>query len=54
MMTSQDRSSLGKLAAVVSMTAALAVLLAVAALTALPSWAHTRSPAGRVLSAEPA
>ncbi|MBQ1119915.1 FtsX-like permease family protein [Streptomyces sp. B15] len=34
--------------------AAAAVLLAVAALTALPAWLHTRSPAGRVLDAEPA
>ncbi|NUS88919.1 MAG: ABC transporter permease [Streptomyces sp.] len=34
------------------LTAALAVLLAIAALTALPAWAHTRSPAGRVLNAE--
>ncbi|MGW0982632.1 FtsX-like permease family protein [Streptomyces xiamenensis] len=34
--------------------AAPAVLLAVAALTALPAWLHTRSPAGRVLNAEPA
>ncbi|MFI1851433.1 FtsX-like permease family protein [Streptomyces sp. NPDC020480] len=36
------------------LTAALAVLLAIAALTALPAWVHTRSPAGRVLNAEPA
>ncbi|MFJ9554225.1 FtsX-like permease family protein [Nocardiopsis sp. NPDC101807] len=36
------------------LTAALAVLLAVAALTALPAWAHTRTPAGRALAAEPA
>ncbi|GAA2662936.1 hypothetical protein GCM10010400_22670 [Streptomyces aculeolatus] len=35
-------------------TAAPAALLAVAALTALPAWLHTRSPAGRVLNAEPA
>lgn len=35
------------------LTAALAVLLAIAALTALPAWAHTRSPAGRLLEAEP-
>ncbi|WP_399882541.1 FtsX-like permease family protein [Streptomyces sp. BBFR51] len=33
--------------------AALVVLLAVAALTALPAWLHTRSPAGRALDAEP-
>ncbi|MER6089684.1 FtsX-like permease family protein [Streptomyces bluensis] len=33
---------------------ALAVLLAVAVLTALPAWAHTRSPAGHALNAEPA
>lgn len=31
-----------------------AVLLAVAALTALPAWLHTRSPAARVLNTEPA
>lgn len=31
--------------------AAPAVLLAVAALTAVPAWLHTRSPAGRVLNA---
>ncbi|WP_127354685.1 ABC transporter permease [Actinacidiphila soli] len=36
------------------LTAALATLLAVGALTALPAWAHTRKPAGRVLNAEPA
>ncbi|MEU5103505.1 FtsX-like permease family protein [Streptomyces sp. NPDC021354] len=36
------------------LTAALAVLLAIAALTALPAWVHTRSPAGRVLNTEPA
>ncbi|MGW1025204.1 ABC transporter permease [Streptomyces sp. NPDC002577] len=35
-------------------TAALVILLAVGALTALPAWAHTRSPAGRALNAEPA
>ncbi|PRX98953.1 ABC transporter permease [Allonocardiopsis opalescens] len=35
------------------LSAALAILLAVAALTALPAWTHTRGPAGRVLSAEP-
>ncbi|MFE7708844.1 FtsX-like permease family protein [Streptomyces sp. NPDC057486] len=35
-------------------TAAPAVLLAVAALTALPAWLYTRSPAGRVLNAKPA
>ncbi|MEV4603931.1 FtsX-like permease family protein [Amycolatopsis sp. NPDC049253] len=34
--------------------AVLAILLAVAALTALPAWAHTRSPAGRALGAETA
>ncbi|CAG7649548.1 FtsX-like permease family protein [Actinacidiphila bryophytorum] len=34
------------------LTAALAVLLTVAALTALPAWAHTRVPAGRALGAE--
>ncbi|MEV1006193.1 FtsX-like permease family protein [Streptomyces sp. NPDC049881] len=33
--------------------AAPAVLLAVAALAALPAWLHTRSPAGRILNAEP-
>ncbi|OPG08656.1 FtsX-like permease family protein [Microbispora sp. GKU 823] len=36
------------------LTAALAILLAVAVLTALPAWAHTREPAGRVLNAEAA
>jgi putative ABC transport system permease protein len=36
------------------LTAALVILLAVGALTALPAWAHTRSPAGRALNAEPA
>ncbi|MER8070725.1 hypothetical protein ABTZ59_20780 [Streptomyces sp. NPDC094034] len=36
------------------LTAALAVLLAVAALAALPAWAHTRKPAARVLNAETA
>jgi putative ABC transport system permease protein len=36
------------------MTAALVILLAIAALTALSAWAHTRSPAGRTLDAEPA
>ncbi|GIH46777.1 putative ABC transport system permease protein [Microbispora rosea] len=36
------------------LTAALAILLAVAALTALPAWAHTRVPAGRVLTMEAA
>ncbi|WP_431967062.1 FtsX-like permease family protein [Actinacidiphila sp. bgisy160] len=36
------------------LAAVLAVLLAAAALTALPAWAHTRAPAGRVLDAEPA
>ncbi|MEU7240560.1 FtsX-like permease family protein [Streptomyces sparsogenes] len=36
------------------LTAALVILLAVGALTALPAWAHTRSPAGRALDAEPA
>jgi putative ABC transport system permease protein len=36
------------------LTATLATLLAVGALTALPAWAHTRKPAGRVLNAEPA
>jgi putative ABC transport system permease protein len=36
------------------LTAALAILLAIGALTALPAWAHTRSPAGRVLNAESA
>ncbi|GAA2338778.1 FtsX-like permease family protein [Streptomyces cuspidosporus] len=35
------------------LTAALVILLAVGALTALPAWAHTRSSAGRVLDAEP-
>ncbi|CAL9403456.1 FtsX-like permease family protein [Streptomyces sp. enrichment culture] len=34
--------------------AAPAVLLAVAALAALPAWLHTRSPAGRLLDAGPA
>ncbi|MFE1842533.1 FtsX-like permease family protein [Streptomyces sp. NPDC059515] len=34
--------------------AAPAVLLAVAALAALPAWLHTRSPAGRLLNAGPA
>lgn len=33
--------------------AAPAVLLAVAALTALPAWLHTRGPAGHLLNAEP-
>ncbi|MEV4298061.1 FtsX-like permease family protein [Microbispora rosea] len=36
------------------LTAALAILLAVAVLTALPAWAHTRVPAGRVLTMEAA
>ncbi|MFJ1600110.1 FtsX-like permease family protein [Streptomyces sp. NPDC088261] len=36
------------------LTAALVTLLAVGALTALPAWTHTRSPAGRALDAEPA
>ncbi|MFJ4768788.1 ABC transporter permease [Streptomyces uncialis] len=36
------------------LTAALATLLAVATLTALPAWLHTRTPAGRALDAEPA
>ncbi|MER6138676.1 ABC transporter ATP-binding protein [Streptomyces sparsogenes] len=36
------------------LTAALVIPLAVGALTALPAWAHTRSPAGRALDAEPA
>ncbi|MCL7379982.1 FtsX-like permease family protein [Streptomyces sp. 35G-GA-8] len=36
------------------LSAALAVLLAVAALTALPAWIHTRKPAARVLNAETA
>jgi len=36
------------------LTAALVILLAVGALTALPAWAHTRSPAGHALNAEPA
>ena len=36
------------------LTAALVILLAVVVLTALPAWAHTRSPAGRALNAEPA
>jgi putative ABC transport system permease protein len=36
------------------LTAALVILLAIAVLTALPAWAHTRNPAGRVLNAEPA
>jgi putative ABC transport system permease protein len=35
------------------LTAALVILLAVGALTALPAWMHTRRPAGRVLNAEP-
>ncbi|MEU6431023.1 FtsX-like permease family protein [Microbispora sp. NPDC046973] len=34
------------------LTAALAILLAIAVLTALPAWAHTREPAGRVLTLE--
>lgn len=34
--------------------AALVILPAVGALTALPAWVHTRSPAGRALNAEPA
>ncbi|RKN45597.1 ABC transporter permease [Streptomyces hoynatensis] len=33
------------------LAAACAILLAVAALTALPAWLHTREPAGRVLGA---
>ncbi|MER6014707.1 hypothetical protein [Streptomyces bluensis] len=36
------------------LTAALVILPAVGALTALPAWAHTRSPAGRALNAGPA
>lgn len=36
------------------LTAVLAILLAVAALTALPAWIHTREPAGRVLTMETA
>ncbi|MGW2057824.1 FtsX-like permease family protein [Streptomyces sp. NPDC001840] len=36
------------------LTAALATLLAITALTALPAWAHTRKPAGRALNAETA
>ncbi|MGW0949739.1 hypothetical protein ACWD4O_45425 [Streptomyces sp. NPDC002623] len=36
------------------LTAVLAILTVVGALTALPAWAHTRSPAGRALNAEPA
>jgi putative ABC transport system permease protein len=36
------------------LTAALVILLAVGALTALPAWIHTRRPAGHVLNAEPA
>ncbi|WP_034263631.1 ABC transporter permease [Actinospica robiniae] len=36
------------------LTAGLVILAAVGALTALPTWLHTRSPAGRVLDAEPA
>ncbi|GGL91904.1 hypothetical protein GCM10010129_39600 [Streptomyces fumigatiscleroticus] len=36
------------------LTAALAIPLAVGALTALPAWVHTRSPAGRALNAESA
>ncbi len=36
------------------LTAALAILLAIAVLTALPAWVHTREPAGRVLNAEAA
>ncbi|MFI1028478.1 hypothetical protein [Streptomyces sp. NPDC020951] len=35
------------------LSAALAVLAAVGTLTALPAWAHTRSPAGCALDAEP-
>ncbi|MET9552269.1 FtsX-like permease family protein [Streptomyces sp. NPDC006645] len=35
------------------LAAALVILLTVAALTALPAWVHTRSPAGRSLDAEP-
>ncbi|MEU3612357.1 hypothetical protein ABZ725_08550 [Streptomyces sp. NPDC006872] len=35
------------------LTAALAILAATGTLTALPAWAHTRSPAGRALNAEP-
>ncbi|MDT0300900.1 hypothetical protein [Streptomonospora wellingtoniae] len=34
--------------------AALTIVLAGAALTALPAWIHTRSPAGRTLGAAPA
>ncbi|MEY2245304.1 FtsX-like permease family protein [Streptomyces sp. BF23-18] len=36
------------------LTTALAILLAVAMVTALPAWAHTRKPAGPVLNAETA
>ncbi|MFJ1651414.1 hypothetical protein ACIOC2_08315 [Streptomyces sp. NPDC088337] len=36
------------------LTAVLVILLAVGALTALPAWVHTRSPAVRALNAEPA
>lgn len=36
------------------LTSALAVVLAVGALTALPAWFHTRVPAGRALDAGPA
>ncbi|MGI5157915.1 FtsX-like permease family protein [Microbispora sp. CA-102843] len=36
------------------LTAVLTTLLAIGALTALPAWAHARSPAGRALNAEPA
>ncbi|MEV1066096.1 FtsX-like permease family protein [Streptomyces sp. NPDC050263] len=35
------------------LTAALVILTAVGALTALSAWAHTRRPAGRALNAEP-
>lgn len=35
------------------LTAALVILTAVGALTALPAWAHTRRPAGRALDAAP-
>jgi energy-coupling factor transporter ATP-binding protein EcfA2 len=35
------------------LTTALVILTAVGALTALPTWAHTRHPAGRALDTEP-
>jgi putative ABC transport system permease protein len=36
------------------LTAALATLAVTAALTAVPAWTHTRTPAGHALDAEPA